>query len=69
MTIEIKEMPRKVMYNDMEMRDPGPDFSIEEIKEMYTAEYPELGTALIDGPVQHEDHMAYTFVLNTGSKG
>lgn len=69
MALEIKKIIRTFTFNGMKLPDPGPDFSAEEVKELFTNQYPDLVTAIIDGPSITDDVAAYTFIRNVGSKG
>ena len=43
--------------------------SVEEVKALYAAQYPELATAVVNGPEAAGDKMRYTFERAIGSKG
>jgi PRTRC genetic system protein C len=43
--------------------------SVDEVKAFYTAQYPELATAVVNGPEAVGDKMRYTFDRAIGSKG
>ncbi|WP_416046885.1 PRTRC system protein C [Cupriavidus basilensis] len=67
--IEVKTLVREFIYNGMTLPDPGPTFSADQVRDMYTAQYPELTTAAVDGPVHQGDTARYTFVRAAGAKG
>ncbi len=50
--IEVKTLVREFIYNGMTLPDPGPTFSADQVRDMYTAQYPELTTAAVDGPAR-----------------
>jgi len=41
----------------------------EEVKSLYSHQYPELATAAITGPEPSGEHMQYSFVRAIGTKG
>jgi PRTRC genetic system protein C len=49
--------------------DPNPDMSIDTVKALYSAQYPELMTAAVNGPEAVGDKRRYTFDRAIGSKG
>lgn len=69
MAIEVIQLERTFTFNGVNLPDPGPEFSPEDVKEMFANQYPDLLTALIDGPNIVGDKEAYTFVRNVGTKG
>ena len=50
MTIAIATLTREFNYNDMRLPDPGPAFTPDQVRDLYSAQYPELTTATVDGP-------------------
>ncbi|MCK4118362.1 PRTRC system protein C [Ralstonia nicotianae] len=69
MTISVAQIKRVFTYNGMNLLDPGAAFSAEQIRDMYTAQYPELTTASVDGPIHEGDVASYKFVRAAGAKG
>ena len=53
----------------MQLLDPGPSFSPEAVRDLYTAQYPELTTASVDGPEVSGETMTYKLVRAAGAKG
>jgi PRTRC genetic system protein C len=43
--------------------------SVDDVKALYAAQYPELTTAVVNGPEAAGDKMRYTFDRAIGSKG
>ena len=56
-------------YSGLNLPDPNPRFSPEEVKASYAAQYPELATAAINGPEAVGDKLRYEFVRAIGAKG
>jgi len=69
MTIAIAKLIREFAYNGMNLMDPGPTFSPEEVRDLYSAQYPELTTAAIDGPEFSGEVARFKFVRAAGAKG
>jgi PRTRC genetic system protein C len=62
-------MPRKFSYNGMELPDPDPSMEVNQVKELYTATYPELNNASTTGPEKVGDDEVYKFSKAVGAKG
>ena len=56
-------------YSGLNLPDPNPRLSPEEVKAAYTTQYPELATAAINGPEAVGDKLRYEFVRAIGAKG
>jgi PRTRC genetic system protein C len=69
MSISIVRLVREFVYNGVNFVDPGPTFSPEEVRDLYSAQYPELTTAAIEGPVYEGEIARYTFMRAAGAKG
>jgi len=69
MALEVKKLLRQFSYNGMTLLDPGPAFTPEQVRDIYSAQYPELTTASVDGPEVKGDVASFTFVRAAGAKG
>lgn len=69
MAIETAELKRVFRYNSLTLPDPGPQFSAEKVREMYSATYAEIVNAAIEGPEQKDGTLVYTFRRAVGTKG
>jgi PRTRC genetic system protein C len=69
MSIIVQTLTRTFSFNGVNLPDPGPDFSPEEVKDMYVNMYPDLSTAVLSEPDITGDAVAYKFVRNVGTKG
>jgi len=67
--IEAKPLSRSFTYNGVKLPDPDPRMTPEEVKSLYSHQYPELATAAISGPEVCGDQMQYSFVRAIGTKG
>ena len=62
-------MPREFHYNGQKLPDPDPNLSPERVKAFYAAQYPELATAVLEGPTVKDGVLAYTASRAVGTKG
>jgi len=61
---------RKFKYENRSLNDPDPAMSPEEVREVYCATYPELATAVIDGPEDNDKgEQVFSFRRAVGTKG
>ncbi len=67
--VKVKTLERAFVFNGVKLPDPGPDLSVEQVRDMYVATYPELATAGIEGPSPVGGTMQYTFTRSIGPKG
>jgi PRTRC genetic system protein C len=69
MALTVTKMSRIFQFQGIRLPDPNPDMSVDEVKALYAAQYPELATAVVNGPEATGDKMRYTFERAIGSKG
>ena len=69
MALTVTKMSRIFQFQRIRLPDPNPEMSVEEVKALYAAQYPELATAVANGPESTGDKMRYTFERAIGSKG
>ena len=69
MALSVTIMTRVFQFNGIRLPDPNPAMSVDEVKALYAAQYPELATAAVNGPEAAGDKMRYTFERAIGSKG
>ena len=69
MALSLAKMTRVFQFNGIRLPDPNPAMSVDEVKALYAAQYPELATAAVNGPEAAGDKMRYTFERAIGSKG
>jgi PRTRC genetic system protein C len=67
--LKVAPLERVFVFNGVKLPDPGPDLSIEQVRDMYVATYPELATASVEGPSPVKGVMQYTFTRSIGPKG
>ena len=54
---------------NIEIPDPDPKLSLENVMELYSGMYPELTTATVHGPEYRNDKVIYRFKSVIGTKG
>lgn len=69
MTIDIKKLTRKFSFNGADLPDPGEAFTPDEVKDLYSNQYPDLSTAIVNDPTIKDDVATYAFTRNVGTKG
>lgn len=69
MTIETAELTRTFKYNSVDLPDPGPQYTVEQVRDLYSATYPEITSAAIEGPEQKDGKLVYSFRKAVGTKG
>ena len=67
------ELPRVFKFDnsgtEVELSDPNEIFSPESVLNFYSATYPILSTAKIEGPEIVDDKVSFKFVTTLGTKG
>jgi PRTRC genetic system protein C len=69
MAVEVKKLERVFLFNGAKLPDPNPEFTIEQVRDMYVNSIPELATAAVEGPSPVNGTMQYTFTRAVGAKG
>jgi PRTRC genetic system protein C len=67
--MKVETLQRLFVFNGVKLPDPGPGLSVEQVRDMYVATYPDLATAAIEGPSPVNGCMQYTFTRAVGTKG
>ena len=60
MTITVQKLLRAFAYNGIALPDPGCELSPEQVRDVYSATYPEITTASIEGPEQKGERLGKT---------
>jgi PRTRC genetic system protein C len=60
---------REFQYNGVRIPDPGPELTVEQVRDLLTPSYPEIATASVSGPEDTGSVLRYTFSRAIGSKG
>lgn len=67
--MKVTTLLRVFKYEGQELPDLGASFSPAQVKDVYTANFPELVNAEIEGPNEIDGKLVYTFKRTTGTKG
>lgn len=67
--MEISQSTRQFKYNGVVLQDPGPAYSLEQVREFYSTLYPEIINAAIEGPTIAGAKTVYEFRRAVGTKG
>lgn len=67
--LEVRPLVRVFRYGALELEDPDPKFTAEEVKDFWGDVYPELTQAVIEGPEYKDDRAEYTLRRAVGTKG
>ncbi len=60
---------REFYYNGVRIPDPGPEMTVEQVRDLLTPTYPDMATASLSGPEDMGTVLRYTFNRAIGSKG
>lgn len=67
--MKVVDITRKFSYNGIPLPDPNNTLDPNQVREFYSMQYPELATAVVEGPTTKNGVATYTFVRAVGSKG
>jgi PRTRC genetic system protein C len=67
--MEVQPAIREFKYNGVALADPNPQHSVTEVRDFYSAIYPEIVSAAIEGPVNAGNKLVYEFRKAVGTKG
>jgi PRTRC genetic system protein C len=68
-TLKAEALAREFHYNGVRIPDPGPEMTVEQVRDLLTPNYPEIATASVSGPEAASSVLRYTFSRAIGSKG
>jgi PRTRC genetic system protein C len=68
-TLTVSALKREFVYENKVLEDPNPSLSIDQVRDVLTAAFPEIATAALAGPEVTDTAMRYTFSRAIGSKG
>lgn len=69
MALQTNTLARAFRYNSVSLPDPGPQYTLEQVRELFSATYPEIVNAAIEGPEEKNGELVYTFRRAVGTKG
>ena len=67
--MEGRPLSRHFEFNGVRIPDVDPKLSPEEIRTLYSHEFPDIATASITGPEAVGDKLVYRFMRAIGTKG
>ena len=62
-------LKRSFSFQGLKLPDPNPKLTAEEVRSLYSAQYPDLATAAIAGPEAVGDKLVFRFERAIGTKG
>ena len=68
-SLKTEVLLREFYYNGVRIPDPGPEMSVEQVRDLLTPTYPEIATASLTGPEDTGSVLRYSFNRAIGSKG
>lgn len=73
MALEVKNLKREFTFKKdgtlVTLPDPNPEFSVNEVMQFYSGQYPELTTATFDNPKVEGNKAVYSVRTTVGTKG
>lgn len=69
MAIQVENLARSFTYNGFTLPDPGKGLSLDEVRDVFSVQFPELVSASVEGPERKGNKLVYTFRKAVGSKG
>jgi len=66
--MKIEKINREFSYNGVKLADPDLGMTPEGVRDFYSAMYPEIITATIEGPEERNGKLVYTFRKAVGTK-
>lgn len=67
--MQVQALVREFAYNGLVLPCPGANLTPVAVRDVYSAAYPEITTAAIEGPEVKGDKLVYTFKRAVGTKG
>lgn len=67
--LKVEALTREFDFNGIRIPDPGPDLTVEQVRDLLTPKYPEIATASLSGPEATGSVLRYTFSRAIGTKG
>jgi PRTRC genetic system protein C len=66
--MKVEVIERVFNYNGVSLADPGAGMSPEAVRDFYSAMYPEINSASVEGPEDRGGKLQYTFRRAVGTK-
>lgn len=68
-TLNVSALKREFIYGNQVLPDPNSALSVDQVRDVLAAAYPEIATAALSGPEVTDTAVRYTFSRAIGSKG
>ncbi len=68
-SLKTEVLLREFLYNGVRIPDPGPELTVDQVRDLLTPAYPEIATASVTGPEDTGSTLRYTFNRAIGTKG
>jgi len=68
-TLKTEVLLREFCYNGVRIPDPGPEMTVDQVRQLLTPRFPEIATAALQGPEDTGNVLRYTFTRAIGEKG
>ncbi|RYG33365.1 MAG: PRTRC system protein C [Chitinophagaceae bacterium] len=73
MALETTKLKREFTFKkdgvQVTLPDPNPEFTVDDVMQFYSGQYPELTTATLDGPKVDNGKAVYAVRTTVGTKG
>lgn len=69
MPVQIHALERSFSYNKLDLPDPDPRLTPEQVRDVYAHSFPEITTAVIEGPDATGGTLHFKFTRAIGTKG
>lgn len=69
MALNIQNVTRVFKHGNIQLNDPDPNMTPDEVMAFYSNQYPELTTSNVHGPKMVDGHAEYEFKTTVGTKG
>ena len=60
---------REFYFNGVRIPDPGPELSVDQVRDLLAPRFPEIATAEVQGPEDIGSALRYKFTRAIGEKG
>lgn len=67
--MKVETLAREFSFNGVRLPDPNPKLTVDEVRSLFAATYPEITTAAIEGPEAVGNTLIYRFSRAIGTKG
>ena len=69
MPVQTNALERSFSYNGLRLPDPDPKLTPEQVRDVYSTTYPEITTAVVEGPDASGGTLHFKFTRAIGTKG